>query len=207
MASRNTVRTDLAESYYHVYTRGVNKSTIFRDDQDKEYVLYLISRHLSKNPTKTKVGYPYPHYREGVELLAYCIMDNHLHLLLYQNEQGYVSQLMRSVLTAYVAHYNKKSKRTGPLFESRYKASLIDNDAYLLHISRYIHLNPRDWKHYQYSSVGSYGSAPCPEWLQTDKILELHRDKEEYMSFLEEYEERRDELATVKRELKKQLVA
>ena len=69
-------------------------------------------------------------------------MPNHIHLLVYQHQPQAMAQFMRSVLTSYSRYFNKRYKRSGSLFESRYKASLISDDAYLEHISRYIHLNP-----------------------------------------------------------------
>lgn len=135
MPYRNTVRFDANNSYYHVYVRGISKSVIFRKDTDKDYFLYLLSRHLSVKPVKNKQGYIYPHFRDQIELLSYCLMDNHFHLLVYQAEKGKLSAMMKSIMVAYSAYFNRTYKRTGSLFESRFKASLITSDNYLLHIS------------------------------------------------------------------------
>ena len=67
-------------------------------------------------------------------------MDNHFHLLFYQKDRSTLSALMKSVMVACSAYFNRKYKRTGPLFENRFKATLVNKDAYLLHVSRYIHL-------------------------------------------------------------------
>ena len=201
MPSRNIVRVDGDEQFYHVYGRGVNKSAIFLELSDKDYFLYLLSRHLSIKPVVAKSGYAYPHYRDKVELLAYCLMDNHFHLLIYQRKIQYTSRLMQSVLTAYTVYFNRKNRRRGPLFESRFKSSLVDNDSYLDHVSRYIHLNPRSWKHYPYSSIIHIRKSSEPEWLHTDKILVAHHDRQAYLRFVEDYEAARDVLAELKCQL------
>jgi putative transposase len=201
MPSRNTIRQDAPDNYYHVYARGISKGLIFRDTTDKDYFLYLFERHLSVKPVTNKFGYTYDHYRNEVELLTYCLMDNHFHLLLYQQTQGSLSGLMKSILVAYTAYFNRKYKRTGPLFESRFKASLINKDAYLLHVSRYIHLNPRRWKYAPYSSLIHIREATEPEWLQTDKLLALHSGRVTYIEFVADYEDHKKILDELKHEL------
>lgn len=201
MPSRNTVRVDIADSYYHVYARGAAKAVIFRDDTDKDYFLYLISRHLSVDPVTNKQGYSYPHFRRRVELLTYCLMGNHYHLLFYQADAGALSELMKSVMVAYSVYFNRKYQRTGPLFENRFKASIVNKDAYLLHVSRYIHLNPRSWKYFPYSSLRAIRKANEPEWLQTEKLLDLYSSRKEYLEFVADYEENKEMLSELKHEL------
>lgn len=201
MPSRNTIRIDTGDSYYHVYARGSNKMLIFREDNDKDYFLSLLARYLSVKPAVSKDGTPYPHYRERIELLCYCLMDNHFHLLFYQNEKGELSNFMKSLMTSYTAYFNRKYKRTGPLFESRFKAALITVDSHLAHISRYIHLNPRSWRRYPYSSYYIIIKRREPEWLQPNKILEDYDSVEEYEEFVADYEDKKAMLATIKHDL------
>jgi hypothetical protein len=87
------------------------------------------------------------------------------------------------------------------LFESRYKASHIDAQNYLEHISRYIHLNPRYWKNYQYSSLQFYKHDNTPEWLNTTSILDMFNDPKEYYSFVADYEDHKRMLEEIKHEL------
>lgn len=201
MPSRNTIRRDSPESYYHVYARGASRSAIFRESVDKEYFLYLLARHLSLKPMVSRQGYAYPHFRNLLELICYCLMDNHFHLLFYQAEQGSLSELMKSIMVAYTAYFNRKYKRTGPLFESRFKAAVVNKDAYLLHVSRYIHLNPRSWKYFPYSSLRYIRNTSEPEWLQTEKLLSLHENRQSYIEFVEDYEEHKELLEELKHEL------
>lgn len=77
-------------------------------------------------------------------------------MLIYQTDSEVMMKLMQSIGVAYSMYYNKKNKRFGPLFQQRYKASHIDNESYLLHISRYIHQNPKDYPTWQLSSLPYY---------------------------------------------------
>ncbi len=108
---------------------------------------------------------------------------------------------MKSVMVAYSAYFNRKYKRTGPLFESRFKSSRINGDAYLLHVSRYIHLNPRSWKLFPYSSLIHIRRASEPEWLQTKRVLDQHADRKAYLAFVADYEDHKIMLDELKREL------
>ncbi len=162
----------------------------------------IFSTYLSKKPVISKNSIDYPHYRQKVELLAYCLMDNHFHLLIYQVQQGMLSAFMKSLMTSYGAYFNRKYKRSGSLFESRFKASLINKDAYLTHVSRYIHLNPRSWKYFPYSSICAIRKANEPEWLQTQKVLaQFDYDRQSYLEFVADYEENKQMLDELKYEL------
>lgn len=112
-----------------------------------------------------------------------------------------MTRLMRGVMTAYSRYFNKKYSQSGPLFESRYKASRISSDEYLMHISRYIHLNPDNWRMYAYSSYPIYDTGVAPDWLQTDKILNLFTSREEYVDFVADYKDIRDVYEAIKHEL------
>ena len=198
MPSRNVSKVQISDSYYHVYVRGGNKQKIFLDVTDYKYFLNLFERYLSKEQTTSKDGTPYPNFYKKVELLAYCLMTNHFHLLVYQHAIPSLEKLMRSMMTSYSRYFNLKYKRTGPLFESRYKAVRIDDDSYLQHITRYIHLNPRYWEKYKFSSLKYYKNSSSPEWLNPKKVLEMFSDREEYMEFVADYEEMRDTLSEIK---------
>ena len=87
------------------------------------------------------------------------------------------------------------------MFESRYKAVRIDKDNYLQHITRYIHLNPRLWEHYTYSSLSYYRDEGEPHWLHTIKILDLFASRQNYMEFVADYEEMRDMMSELKYQL------
>ncbi len=106
--------------------RGINKSDIFKDDQDKT----LFLERLGQKVVEGKCS-----------VYAWVLMDNHVHLLFKSGQQG-ISAVMRKLLTWYAQYFNRRHDRTGHLFENRYKSILCDEDHYLLALVRYIHLNP-----------------------------------------------------------------
>ncbi len=201
MPSRNVLKEDAPDSYYHVYFRGGNKSRIFREPRDYEHMLKLFARYLSLEESKNSAGLSFPNYTNRVELLAFCLMPNHVHLFLYQHGQHDMTEFMRSILTSYSMYFNRKYKRSGPLFESRYKASRISDDSYLMHISRYIHLNPRNWRDYEYSSLPYYLHQISDEWIDPKRIVELFDEPGRYLQFMEDYEEAKEMMDILKHEL------
>lgn len=202
MPSRNVIKEYAPDSYYHIYNRGVAKQAIFGSRDDYVAFLGILKRHLSNEPQTSRYRHEYPHYKGEIELLAFCLMPNHFHLLVYQREDDQVlTKLLRSVCTAYTMYFNRKYKRVGPLFQGRFKASRISSDEYLQHISRYIHLNPQDYRHYEWSSLPYYSGELHAEWLEPSRILDLFNGTENYAKFLADYEDYKDSLDEIKHEL------
>ncbi|HXY18201.1 MAG TPA: transposase [Candidatus Nitrosopolaris sp.] len=201
MPSRNVLKQDVAGGYYHIYNRGVDKRLIFLERKDYAVFLNLLKRYLSIEAHKDNKGVIYPHFYNQLELLSFCLMPNHLHLLIYQDEPGTMRKLMSGVFTSYSKYFNKTYKRRGPLFESRYKASLISDQIYLEHISRYIHLNPSEWRQYSYSSLPYFLGRLKAEWVRPAKVADLFDSKADYLKFMEDYEGHRQMLEQTKREL------
>ncbi len=194
MPSRNTIRQYDAPAYYHVYNRGAGGIAILRDSQDKSKFISLLRRYLSDEPDC--VGYP----TYDIELVAFCIMGNHFHLLLFQEvDSTAVTQLMRSVSTAYSMYYNLKYKSHGHVFQSVFKASRITEEPYLAHITRYIHLNPDTYKTYKWSSLPYYMGTKSPGWVKPRRLLDM--PPVAYGRFLEDYEDRRKLLSEIKDQL------
>ena len=187
MPSRNIIKIDLPHTYYHVYARGHDKMKIFCDDEDFRVFLNLVKRYLGRKIQKDNCGRLYGNFRGELELLCYCLMPNHFHLLIYQIDVGAMPKIMGCILTSYSRYFNKKYCLSGTMFGTRYKASMICRDDYLLHISRYIHLNPKNWIDYRYSSLKCYLSNIAPEWLIPNRVLDLFVSSNEYMSFLTDY--------------------
>lgn len=202
MPSRNVIKEFASDHYYHVYNRGVAKQIIFLDSQDKQQFLKILKRHLDPDDTSTKQGgQPYRKFSADLELLSFCLMGNHFHLLFYiKGDPKAVSMCMQSMLTAYTMYFNRWHKRIGALFQGVFKASRISNDSYLLHITRYIHLNPRTYKTYRYSSLPYYLGKEAAEWLQPQRVLGMF-EGESYEEFVEDYEDYKAMLDEVKREL------
>jgi REP element-mobilizing transposase RayT len=119
-------RLDAPGTLHHVMVRGIDGITIFRDDRDREDFLARIEQLVEAT---------------GTRILAWVLMDNHIHLLLFSGPSG-IAAFMRRLLTGYAIWFNRRHQRTGHLFQNRYKSIVCEEDAYLLELVRYIHLNP-----------------------------------------------------------------
>ena len=195
MPSRNLIRNFDAPAYYHVYNRGAGRQKIFFDSSDRQKFMSLFARHLLPSEDKEEV---YPKY--DVEILAFCLMGNHYHLLLYQEtDPGAISGLMKSVATAYTMYFNRKYKSSGHLFQGPFRASAINTETYLTHISRYIHLNPRTYRTYYWSSLKYYLGEDSSELIHPERVLDMSPQK--YLRFLEDYTERHELLKAIEKEL------
>jgi REP element-mobilizing transposase RayT len=196
MPSRNIAyRTDFDGAWYHVYGRGNARMPIFIDDEDNIVFLNLLKRYLSGEEHRDKLGRLTPNYCGKIELAAFCLMGNHFHLLIHQIEQGNLSKFMQGLVGSYGRYFNRKYQRSGSLLESRYKASLITSDDYLLHASRYIHLNPDDYENWSWSSLPYYIGKRHAQWLKPDFILGVHAQYGgDYKSFVDEYKTNRTEI-------------
>ena len=203
MPSRNVIKTYITGNYYHVYNRGVAAQPIFLDVQDKQHFLDIMGRYL--DPTNDSIksdGTSYRKFDQDIELLCYCLMGNHFHLLLYIRDDPHaLPSFIQSALTAYSMYFNKRYKRIGTLFQGVFKASMILDDCYLLHITRYIHMNPRTYKTYHYSSLREYLGKRETSWIHHQRILSLFDSETDYIAFLEDLEGYSATLDAVKKEL------
>lgn len=189
MPSRNIIRHFTEDGIYHVYNRGVEKRKIFMDEQDYAVFLNLLKYYLSptdkdeKHPLMQFQNFqivrprPLSNLEKEVDLIAYCLMPNHFHLLLKQITIDGVTKLLRCISTIYAMYFNKRYKRVGYLFQGPYKAVMVAEDSYLLHLSRYIHQNPfeltgRDPVNYPYSSYQYYLGRKHASWIKPKLVLD-----------------------------------
>ncbi|OGG27552.1 hypothetical protein A3A64_02860 [Candidatus Gottesmanbacteria bacterium RIFCSPLOWO2_01_FULL_48_11] len=187
MPARNVVKIYAANGIYHIYNRGVEKRKIFLDDHDYRVFLNILKEALSnpttlpmkrnslQGPTLQWQRMPKNFYQQ-IELFAYCLMPNHFHLLLKQQKEYGIKEFLHSIMTRYSIYFNKKHKRVGPLFQSNYKATMVTEEPYLLHLTRYIHLNPKE--HFTdlfkaFSSYADYLEKRNTAWLNPRYILEF----------------------------------
>ena len=145
------------DEYYHIYNRGNSKQEIFHDKEDYFRFLSLLYACNSQNNFKTdninrnKTPYDFERGKSIISIGAYCLMQNHFHILVREIESGGISKFMQKASTAYSMYYNKKYKRTGGLFEGKFKSQHANTDRYLKYLFSYIHLNPiknvdKNWK-------------------------------------------------------------
>lgn len=141
--------------YYHIYNRGNSKQIIFHDNQDYiRFIDLLFLCNTNKNLRLDRVYNGFINFEQENKIVyigAYCLMPNHFHIIFTQTEDGSISKFMQKLTTAYVMYYNRKYKRTGSLFEGKFKSKYINNDIYFKYLFSYIHLNPvkliqKDWK-------------------------------------------------------------
>lgn len=146
---------------YHVIMRGINRQTIFEDEEDYEKFIRTILKYKETS---------------GYEIYAYCLMSNHVHLLLKTGQEP-LEQVMRRVCGSYVYWYNWKYQRIGNLFQDRFKSEAVENDSYLLQVQRYIHQNPlkaglvKDIELYKWSSYNEYVKRPAI--INSNLLLEI----------------------------------
>ena len=138
----------LSESgFYHIVFRGINHQNIFEEEQDFEYMLEIFKK------LKQEMQF---------EIHAYCLMTNHVHILLKESQTGDISTILKRLLTKYVMEFNKKYQRSGALIGSRYKSKVVEVDEYFIPLIIYIHQNPlragivKKLENYKYSSYCEY---------------------------------------------------
>lgn len=219
MPGKNTIKTYIKDGYYHAYNRGVEKRKIFLDKQDYKVFLKYLKESLSEPPkpediktTFTLQGSTFKgiprlpkNFFDKIDLISYCLMPNHYHLLLKQKEQLALVSFMKSLQTRYSMYFNKKYIRVGPLFQGIYKAALISDDEYLLHLSRYIHLNPSEHTSdllEASSSYADYLGLRNANWVKPDFVLQFFNKHtspafkkiNSYKDFVEKYEKNSSEI-------------
>ena len=199
MPSKNIIKEYVGEAYYHLYNRGVAKQDIFLDEQDYKTFLSYLKIYLSKKDESQKIAptRQLKNFFEKLTLLAYCLISNHFHLLVWQKNQRTIANFMRSIATKYSRCFNKKYHRVGPVFQSRYKAVMVTKENQFIYLSKYIHRNPlptrTDLVGYKYSSYQNYLGLINQTWVDKTEILSYFpklNPKESYKRFVEEVDER-----------------
>jgi putative transposase len=156
------LRLEFPDALYHLTSRGDRRENIYNDDTDRQNFLTVFATVIEQ--------FNWVCY-------AYCLMDNHYHLLV-QTPDGNLSKGMRQLNGVYTQNYNRRHRIVGHLFQGRYKSILVDEDAYLLELSRYIVLNPvkagmvRQVDAWAWSSYRAMtGDGISPEWLSSNYLL------------------------------------
>jgi len=168
-------RQESGTGYYHVMSRGINREFLFSLDSNKQVFMQLVAEQQAANM---------------FELAAWCIMGNHVHLLLKADREQ-ISRAVKVINLKYAAHYNRCQKRIGPVFGDRFRSERVEDDTYLLGLIRYLHRNPvqaelvSDVAAYPWSSYGEYLAVPrfiSPQ--QKDFVLSLFsNDRKDFVAF------------------------
>jgi REP element-mobilizing transposase RayT len=168
-----TARKISSSGVYHVMLRGINRQPIFTDDEDNIRFLQIL-RECKKV--------------SGFELYGYCLMSNHVHLLLKVANEN-LGQIFKRFGSRYVSWYNRKHRRCGHLFQDRYKSEVVEDDAYFSTVLRYIHTNP--WKAGLCKYLGDYKWSSYNEYLGRNDLVDCEYaleiiGKSNYVAFMNE---------------------
>lgn len=135
--------------FYHLYNRGTDKRVIFVNPRDYERFLALLYLCNQSEPVIFRLqGNTFKELLSErkaeplVDIVSYCLMPNHVHVLVHERKDNGISKFMQKVMTGYTMYFNKKYERTGALFQGTFKATHVNNDRYLSYLISYIHLNP-----------------------------------------------------------------
>jgi putative transposase len=205
---------------YHVYNRGTEKRNIFLEEKDYFRFIHDLYEFNDTNTilhTDWRIKTGRSEICRGststnrklrellVEVIAFCLMPNHFHLILRQLKEGGIVKFMQKIGTGYTMYFNQKNERTGSLFQGRFKAILVDRDDYLLPLASYIHLNPveliesnwkeegiRDWKktnefleNYRWSSYLDYvGIKNFPSVINKNFLINYYKNEQNYKKYL-----------------------
>jgi len=196
MPSKNSIKDYVANGYYHLYNRGVEKRKIFLNSQDygvflsylKEYLIPKNIDELRERLDDENLSYRerdkilklirLNNFADEIKLIAYCLMPNHFHFLIKQNNNPYaIGSFINSLGTRYTSYFNRKYKRIGPLYQGVYKAVQVTYDEQFLHLSRYIHQQALDLQGDslqggQPSSYLDFIGLRKTEWVHPEEILD-----------------------------------
>lgn len=207
MPSRNIIKPYIAGGIYHIYNRGVEKRIIFIDQKDYTVFLRFLKEALLNPVLLNTANALIPTKRRSknffgtLDLLAYCLMPNHFHLLVKQQTERGIEEFMQSLATRYSIYFNWRHERIGCLFQNTYKATHISDEPYLLHVSRYIHRNPSEYTDdltTAYSSYAEYLGIRNTQWVKSQEILSyfshsttqsLTKQFNSYQSFVEDIDD------------------
>lgn len=193
---------------YHIFNRGVEKRNIYTDRKEYSRFLEAIKYYQQIDP-QTKFSQADQDQKENlsdkklVGVIAYCLMPNHFHFLLQQYSDNGISIFIRRLINSYTRYFNTKNERVGTLLQGPFKAVRIESDEQLIHVTRYIHLNPlvgylvKNLRSFEWSSYLYYLGLGNSKLCQREKIEELISLKN-YERFVLDYADYAKQLEKIK---------
>ena len=181
---------------YHVFNRGVAKLPIFKDQRDQRRLLKTLYFYQFQGPKpqfsqlKRFKNLEFDKNPKIVEIICYCFMPNHFHFLIRQLQDNGISEFINKISNSYTKYFNTRHNRIGPLLQGQFKAVRITSDEQLIHVSRYIHLNPttsylvKDLKEYTWSSYLDYIGLRNDKLCVKEIILANFKTPEKYEQFV-----------------------
>lgn len=196
---------------YHVFNRGVEKRLVYLEERDYKRFIQTLYFYQFRGPKsrfseylRSKKNKQFQQNPKIIEIISYCLMPNHFHLLIKQLEDGGIQELVKKVVDSYTKYFNIKYNRVGHLFQGQFKAKLVESEEQLVHISRYIHLNPfvasltQDLNTYLYSSYPTFVHLVSDSISNPDIVLNLFKDFESYRKFVLDQRDYAKELEKIK---------
>lgn len=193
------------DEIYHVFNRGVEKRPTFTDKRELDRSIITLDFYRFANlPLKlsrflnlpeverSKLKQTLDSFEKLVEVICYCLMPNHFHFLLKQRTDVGISTFTANFTNSYTKYFNTKHERIGPLFQGLFKAVHIESDEQLIHVSRYIHLNPvssyliepEELENYKWSSFPEYMGLSNKNISNPKLVSDLFPSKEKYKQFV-----------------------
>lgn len=181
--------------HYHIFNRGVAKMKIFNNFYDyNRFFKCILYYQIDSQKPRFSVFTPETHELDSskkiVDLVSYCFMPNHFHLLLKQVKEGGISEFISKISNSYTKYFNIKNNRVGPILQGDFKAVHIESNEQLLHVSRYIHLNPligfvtKDIETYKWSSYPEYIGLHNNQICENNIILDQFNTRGDYKTFV-----------------------
>lgn len=205
---------------YHVFNRGVEKRSVFVVQSDYRRALMTLDYYRYANRAEKLSRFLTLQERDKslalstlqveskmqVEILAFCLMPNHFHLILRQKNDNGISKFISQFTNSYTRYFNTKNDRVGPLFQGTFKAVMVEDDEQLVHLSRYIHLNPTTsfivsqskLLDYKWSSLNQYINGTSTELCNTTLISSFFATRQSYLEFVNDYAESAQALHYIK---------
>lgn len=182
--------------FYHIYNRGLERKDIFTQRHDYSLFIDTFFYYQIQNPKprfsnfRQSKLFPVDPSKKIVDIICYCLMPNHFHLLVKQLKDGGITEFMRRFILSYIKYRNLKYKHQGPLLNGPFKAVRMETDEQLIHVSRYIHLNPlvsllvKDLNFYSWSSYKTYTGLNNDPRLAKEEILNFFKSPQDYKKFV-----------------------
>lgn len=201
------------EYFYHIYNRGSEKKPIFETRRDYQRFLKTLKYYQIEGPKPKFSRFPsllvkeLDESKKIVEIVAYCLMPNHFHLLIKPVKDAGITEFISKISNSYTKYYNTKHNRVGPLLQGEFKAVPIESDEQLTHVSRYIHLNPlvsgiiKNLNQYEWSSYQDYIGDKIKSFCLKEDILYFFKNPQDYEKFVLDQAGYATELGFIKHQL------
>lgn len=202
--------------YYHIFNRGINRQPTFIVSRDFERALETLHYYRYSSPPirfshymgkpagdRVKLSRQFIQLPLHAIVIAYCLMPNHFHLVVKQERDNGLARYLANFQNSYTKFFNAKHKRSGALFDRQFKAVRIESEAQLLHVTRYVHLNPYSSHLITFEDIPTYPYSSLPEYLagryhlsDPQSVIDIYPDR--YRRFVLDHADYQQHLESLK---------